>query len=64
MMLHAEGDEIIWIELGRKLLKLAKDSGKTNIEFHSFNSSYENDHNDIFTSDKLPTLVGAFYEKL
>lgn len=60
MILHAKGDEKIPIHLAEKLFETVKASGKVNIEFNSFDETFE--HHTIYKSEKLPILVINFTE--
>ncbi|XP_063426262.1 lysophosphatidylserine lipase ABHD12-like [Mytilus trossulus] len=63
MMIHAEDDEIVPYELGRKLYEAAEKTrkiGSASIEFISFNASEGLGHKHIFKALEIPNIVKNF----
>jgi len=64
LVLHAEDDDKIPVELGQKLFETVKAAGKNNIELHLFDGSLGYKHHDIYKSAELPDLVRRFTRKV
>merc|ERR1712106_211646 len=60
MMLHAEDDDKIPIELAKKLYESARAVGKKNIEFNFFDKSLGYKHHDIYQAENLPSMIREF----
>ena len=60
LMLHAEDDDTINIDLARKLFKAAKAGGKDSIDMIAVESSYGLGHNDIFRYHRLPDILRKY----
>ena len=57
LIIHAEDDDTINIDLAGKLFKAAKDGGKNDIDMITVDGSYGLGHNDIFKYHKLPDVL-------
>eukprot|EP00092_Neocalanus_flemingeri_P047907 GFUD01054450.1.p1 GENE.GFUD01054450.1~~GFUD01054450.1.p1 ORF type:complete len:311 (+),score=71.16 GFUD01054450.1:185-1117(+) len=64
MILHAEDDDKIPIELAQKLYESARAVGKKNIEFHFFAEQHGYKHHDIYQSENLPAMIRQFTAKV
>ena len=60
LLLHAEDDDTINIDLARKLFKAAKAGGKDRIDMITVESSYGLGHNDIFRYHRLPDVLRKY----
>merc|ERR1712013_469056 len=60
MMLHAEDDDKIPIELAKKLYESARADGKKNIDFHFFDKNLGFKHHDIYQAENLPAMIREF----
>jgi len=62
MILHAEDDDKIPIELAKKLYDSAKEDGKEDIKFYFFDGSLGFKHHDIYQAKNLPSMIREFTE--
>ena len=60
LVLHAEDDDKIPVELARKLVEDLSSSGKTNLELHVYDGSAGYKHHDIYKDPDLPALILRF----
>ena len=63
LILHAEDDDKIPVELARKLVEDLKSGGKTKVSLHIYDKSYGYQHHDIYKAENLPTLILDFTSK-
>jgi len=64
MILHAEDDDKVPIELGFKLYEAAKKKHKKDVIFKSFPHNLNLGHHDIYQAENLPSLVQHFITSL
>ena len=60
LVLHAEDDDKIPVELARKLVLYLTSLGKTNVRLHVYDESHGYKHDDIFKAQDLPSLILEF----
>ena len=60
LVLHAEDDDKIPVELARKLVLYLTSLGKTNVRLHVYDESHGYKHDDIFKAPNLPSLILEF----
>ena len=63
LILHAEDDDKIPLELARKLVEDLKTGGKTDVLLHVYDKSYGFRHHDIYKAENLPALILDFTSK-
>ena len=63
LILHAEDDDKIPVELARKLVEDLKTGGKTDVSLHVYDKSYGYQHHDIYKAENLPALILDFTSK-
>ena len=63
LILHAEDDDKIPLELARKLVEDLKTGGKTDVSLHVYDKSYGYQHHDIYKAENLPSLILEFTAK-
>ena len=64
VILHAEDDDTIHIELAEKLFKAALDHGKHNIDMVTFEHAHGLGHNNIYKYEGLPAIIEKYIDKL
>lgn len=64
LMLHAEDDDKIPIQLAHKLYESARAVGKKNIEFNFFDEKLGFKHHDIYQAENLPPMIREFTKKV
>ena len=63
LILHAEDDDKIPVELARRLVEDLKTGGKTDVTLHVYDKSYGYQHHDIYKAENLPALILDFTSK-